>query len=77
MHRFSWLKDNEVGSLPVEWNYLVLEYKENPNASLLHYTIGAPCFSDYNKGKEAKVWNKMYLNSISGFDDIKKSKNSI
>ena len=77
LHRFSWLKDKEVGSLPLEWNYLVLEYKENQNASLLHYTIGAPCFSDYNKGKEAKVWQKMYFNSISGFDDLNKFKNSL
>ena len=51
--------------------------KENPNASLLHYTIGAPCFSDYNKGKEAKVWQKMYFNSISGFDDLNKYKKSL
>lgn len=26
LHRFSWLNDDEVGSLPLEWNWLVGEY---------------------------------------------------
>ena len=30
--RFSWLDDNEVGEIPEEWNYLVLEYPETKKA---------------------------------------------
>lgn len=30
LHRFQWLKDNEIGSLPYEWNWLVNWYHENP-----------------------------------------------
>ena len=77
LHRFSWLSENEVGSLPLEWNYLVLEYKEKADASLLHYTVGAPCFSEYNKGKEAEVWHKTYMNSIAGFDNVNKKKSFV
>ena len=28
LHRFSWLDENEIGEIPQEWNYLVLEYPE-------------------------------------------------
>lgn len=46
LHRFSWLRDDEIGELPKEWNHLVLEY-ENNNAKLLHHTLGTPAFSEY------------------------------
>ena len=36
LHRFSWLEDQLVGEIPLEWNYLVLEYPETVNAKLLH-----------------------------------------
>ena len=47
LHRFSWLKDEEIGELPKEWNHLVLEYDENKNAKLLHHTLGTPAFRHY------------------------------
>ncbi len=71
LHRFSWLNEKLVGALPSSWNHLVLEFKEDKQASILHYTIGSPCFSDYRKGPEAKIWNKYYINSQTGFDDQK------
>ena len=77
LHRFSWLKDSEIGELPVEWNYLVKEFKPNPKASLLHYTLGTPCFSDYNNGQEAIVWHKYFSNLLEGFDKIEKKKQAI
>ena len=71
LHRFSWLHQNQVGSLPKKWNHLVLEYEESYKHSIYHYTIGAPCFKDYRNGLEAKIWNDYYVNSQSGFDDQK------
>lgn len=44
LHRFSWLKPEEVGELPAEWNRLVLEQDVKPEDKLLHYTIGIPPF---------------------------------
>lgn len=41
LHRFSWLKDEQIGELPVEWNWLD-EYGENPEAKLIHWTLGIP-----------------------------------
>jgi len=56
LHRFSWLDDDDIGELPVEWNYLVMEYPDNPHAKLLHYTIGTPCFADYANCNHSDVW---------------------
>mgnify|MGYP003383082364 FL=1 len=42
LHQFSWLQENEIGELPIEWNWLVQEYGPNPDAKLLHYSIGVP-----------------------------------
>ena len=47
LHRFSWLRDEEIGDIPKEWNNLVLEY-DNKNAKLLHHTLGTPAFKHYS-----------------------------
>ena len=70
LHRFSWLDDNEVGEISEEWNYLVLEYPETKKAKILHYTVGAPCFKDFDYGAEAKIWHNVHFNSQVGFDDL-------
>mgnify|MGYP003326114494 FL=1 len=40
LHRFAWLKDEEIGSIPHEWNWLVGWYKEPQDGKpkALHYT---------------------------------------
>jgi len=70
LHRFSWLEDKEVGEISKDWNYLVLEYPETQRAKIFHYTVGAPCFEDFNYGEEAKIWNEIYNKSQTGFDNI-------
>lgn len=44
LHRFEFLEDERIGHLPMEWNWLVSEYDYNPNAKLVHHTIGIPPF---------------------------------
>ena len=58
LHRFSWLTDNDIGSLPIEWNWLPDEYGENNNAKLLHYTLGTPCFNEFYNTTQATEWHK-------------------
>ena len=70
LHRFSWLEDNEVGEISKEWNYLVLEFPETRKAKIFHYTVGAPCFKDFDYGAEAKIWHDVHFNSQVGFDDL-------
>ncbi|QWD72547.1 glycosyltransferase [Polynucleobacter sp. UB-Raua-W9] len=68
LHRFSWLEDAAIGELPPEWNWLAIEYPENPNAQLIHYTLGTPCFKDYANQSMAKAWHDSYSRVNEGFD---------
>ncbi len=56
LHRFNWTQEELVGSLPLEWNWLVGEYAENPNAKMLHYTLGGPWFSETRACDHADLW---------------------
>ena len=77
LHRFSWLDEQEVGEISKEWNYLVLEYPETEKAKIFHFTVGAPCFNDFNQGKEANLWHKIYLKSQIGFDYLDTNKQTV
>ena len=67
LHRFSWLDDNDIGELPKEWNWLAIEYSENKNAKLIHYTLGTPCFKEYKNTEMADIWYETYNRTIQGF----------
>lgn len=57
LHRFSWLTDDLIGELPVEWNWLPDEYGVNSSAKLLHYTLGTPCFAEYQNTPMSEHWH--------------------
>ncbi len=67
LHRFSWLHDDEIGELPKEWNWLAIEYPENREAKLIHYTLGTPCFEDYKNTEMAELWYYAYNKTQDGF----------
>ena len=67
LHRFSWLDDTDIGELPREWNWLAIEYPENKNAKLIHYTLGTPCFKEYKNTEMADIWYETYNRAIQGF----------
>lgn len=60
LHRFAWCPDGLIGHLPLEWNWLVGEYPDNPDAKLLHYTLGGPWFAGQEHGPMASVWWDAY-----------------
>ncbi len=68
LHRFSWLDDSDIGELPKEWNWLAIEYPENKNAKLIHYTLGTPCFKEYKDSEMASIWYSTFQKTIEGFD---------
>ena len=57
LHRFGWLKDEQIGELPDSWNRLVLEQDVQEGDQLLHYTIGTPCFQEYADCDHAEEWH--------------------
>lgn len=58
VHRFTWLQDNLIGELPIEWNWLPDEFGRNDNAKLLHFTLGTPCFHDFATSPMADEWHR-------------------
>lgn len=56
LHRFEHLKDNEIGEIPLEWNWLVGEYEPNERAKLLHYTLGVPGIRHYADVPQSHEW---------------------
>lgn len=58
LHRFTWLEDSRIGELPKEWNWLPDEYGPNPDAKLLHYTLGAPCFHEFADTPQGSEWHR-------------------
>jgi len=55
-HRFSWLKDEEIGELDHTWNYLVGVYDDIEKPNLIHYTEGGPWFENYRDCKFHQEW---------------------
>ncbi len=68
LHRFSWLADELIGDLPKNWNWLAIEYPENTDAKLVHYTLGTPCFDDFRFTSMSELWHQTYQRVIDGFD---------
>ena len=56
LHRFSWLKDEEIGELDHTWNYLVGVYNDIDTPNLIHYTEGGPWFENYRDCEFAQLW---------------------
>ena len=67
LHRFSWLEDSDIGSLPHEYNWLVGWYKEprDGHPKILHYTEGGPWFENYRNCEYSDVWKKELINLFS------------
>lgn len=64
LHYFSWLKDEEIGSLPETWNWLEGHSPLPKNASIfpknIHYTRGGPWFDEYKDVTYGDLWTEMY-----------------
>jgi lipopolysaccharide biosynthesis glycosyltransferase len=58
VHRFSWLSDDLIGELPKIWNWLPDEFGANPDAKLLHYTLGTPSFHDFATTPMGDEWHR-------------------
>jgi hypothetical protein len=57
LHRFTWLKDEEIGELNVRWNWLVGEYDEPPaDVKNVHWTVGGPYFEEYKNVDFSEEW---------------------
>ena len=58
LHRFQWLKDEVIGTVPTPWNWLVNWYREPQDGTpcALHFTEGGPWFHQYKNTEYAASW---------------------
>lgn len=56
LHQFRWLEDDQIGSLPPEWNVLVGVQPIPDTPRILHYTLGGPWFDDCRAMAESDRW---------------------
>jgi hypothetical protein len=66
LHQFKWLaSDDEIGALPLEWNWLVGEYDFNPDAKVAHFTRGGPYFAAYANEDYSDEWRAVLARTTS------------
>ncbi len=56
LHRFCWLKENEIGELPAEWNYLVGHTEGVDDPKIVHFTDGGPWLENFQSVPYADEW---------------------
>lgn len=60
LHQFNWLSDDQIGELPVTWNWLVGEYAlgevKAKDVKNWHWTIGGPYFSEWEHVDGSDAW---------------------
>lgn len=60
LHRFEWLKDEEIGGIPLEYNFLVGEKEQQDLPFNVHHTLGAPIFRDCQDVDYADYWKSEF-----------------
>jgi len=61
LHRFAWVKDEDIRAMPLTNNWLVDEYASNPSARILHYTLGGPWFPQWQGDHELEWFREFDL----------------
>jgi hypothetical protein len=59
LHRFCWLKDDEIGDLHPGWNWLVGHSSADISPRIVHYTEGLPSMAGYGECAYAENWFSM------------------
>jgi len=65
LHRFSWLKDEQIAELPAKWNVLA-EEQDTSLASLVHYTLGIPALEHYKHCAGSEHWHRARKAALVG-----------
>lgn len=57
LHKIGWTEN--VGTFPGTWNHLVGYMPPDPNAKLVHFTQGVPCWPETVDSEHAPEWHDM------------------
>lgn len=56
LHRFTFLRDELIGDLPPQWNYLCDEPNQTGPAKVAHFTLGLPIFPGFEDCQFVEDW---------------------
>ena len=59
LHQFSWLQDDEIGELPLDWNWLEGVSTPEIEPKAVHYTRGTPDLPGYGDSAYADEWFRL------------------
>jgi hypothetical protein len=77
LHRFSWLKDKEIGELDKGWNYLEGWYPaQYDRLHAVHYTLGGPWFNEKLNCDFSGLWLDEFKSYSSKMPETQRSKYS-
>ncbi len=67
-----WAGELAIGELPLEWNHLVGYSPKRRDASLIHYTQGAPMFPEIGNCEYSSDWlqEHLHMNSFETWKEI-------
>jgi hypothetical protein len=57
LHAFCWLKDEEIGALPAEWNFLVGHTVIDEQPRIVHFSDGIPTMPGYEDAPYSAEWH--------------------
>lgn len=61
LHQFKWLRDDQIGGIPLEYNFLVGEQEKPTTVPFnVHHTLGAPLFRDCQDVDYAELWKEEF-----------------
>lgn len=58
LHAFCWLKDEEIGNISEQWNWLEGHSSGDIRPKAVHYTRGTPDMPGYDKTPYSDIWHK-------------------
>lgn len=62
LHQMKWLKEEEIGSLDKEWNFLVGEYEDPPSLpKIAHLTLGTPNLKTRPESCKNEMFDKLWF----------------
>ena len=68
LHKFQWLKDEEIGSINPIWNYIPTVSSPYIIPAAIHFSEGGPWFKNYANTEYADNWRKYFKQTIDKYD---------
>lgn len=66
LHRFCWLRDDEIGALPLTYNWLPGHSPADIDPQVVHFTEGGPWLRDYQDVPYADEWRAVRRHNLYG-----------